>query len=447
MTKYIPTIYALLGILLVTSSCSQEYPERGGVHESRGRIEFMASLPEISTRATELTIEALDSFKVSAFIVDKFSDRLYFTDKTFIRNKETQKYVCNDTACIWPNNNDLIKFIAFVPSCNDMRDSGGAATLTGNLISGFKVPQDIASQFDFMTANALGRLIDNEETGIALKFQHQLSRIQLKAWGNSDSYDLEIAGVRIGGVGTGGEFSFSAPEGATNANQEGEWESVSKGYVEYIFGAGDKTVMVNGSTANPGSAGDAVSILGAKIGGVNGYENSAMIVPSNNPGWEYKENPSNGETHEEGMYISVLLRVTDKTPYATPGSIVYPSEGNMQTKNPVYLAVDKEDEKTVKTRVYKDGEKYYTDVDPSTPYDIEANNATIKEFGWAALPVEDELKPGLIYTYTLNYTKGVGLRDPHDSHPGESIISDRVLVNVEVTDWQTGANKDVEVPR
>lgn len=447
MLKDTPTSYTLLGMILVMSSCSHEYIGSSDSNDSEGRIEFRASLPELDTRATELKVSTLNSFQASAFTVGESSESLYFANKTFSINDKTDKFVCYDPQCIWPNNNDLLRFVTFAPTCEAMLAAGGRAASTGEKLNGFRVAQDIASQFDFVTAIATGRLLDNEETGITLLFQHQLSRIELKAWGNSTSYDLEIAGVRIGGIGTGGVFDFTAQANTTGPAQAGVWESVTKGYVEYVFQNGDAIVTLDKSDGSPLSADKAVSILGSKIGGENGYENSAMIVPSDNPAWLYQENAANGADHADGMYLSVLVRVRDTTPYDTNGSIVYPYAGDAYSGQTVYLALSKADGKTVEARLYRQGDDYFTDTAHTEPYDLSGNNAEVKAFGWASLPVGHDLEPGRIYTFTLNYSNGVGLRDPRDSNPGEPIISERVLVNVEVMGWLDGAKSDVTVPR
>lgn len=447
MAKYKHTSYALLSIILFAGACSQEDVGRGENRESGGRIEFNASFPDVSSRATELKGASLNNIEVSAFTVGASSETAYFLNKSFGKNSNTGKFVCYDPQCIWPNNNDLIRFVAFAPSCDKMLSAGGNATSTGNRLTGFKVASDIATQFDLVTAIASGKLIDNEETGITLKFQHQLSRIEIKAWGNSASYDLEIAGVRLGGIGIGGEFNFTSQTGATDPTQAGVWESVTKGYVEYVFRNDDKIVTLDKTESSPLSADKAVSILGSKVGEGNSYENSAMIVPSANSAWNFKTNAANGDNHADGMYFSVLVRVKDTTPYDTNGNIVYPYADDAYSEEVVYLAVEKADGKTVKTRLYKLGDVYFTDANHTAEYDIVANNTEVKAFGWAALPVADDLKPGLVYTYTLNYSNGVGLRDPQDSRPGESIISDKVLVNVEVAEWLEGTKTDVSVPR
>lgn len=446
MAKYIYTSYAFLGMILVASSCSLEDVERRGEREPGGRIEFNASLPEVSSRATELKTASLKDIEVSAYTVGASSETLYFINKTFGKNDITGKFVCYDAECIWPNNNELLRFAAFAPSCDVMLAAGGAAVSTGDKLTGFKVPQDIATQFDFVTAIATGKLLDNEETGINLTFQHQLSRIKVNAWGNSASYNLEIAGVRIGGIGTGGTFNLTAQADATDPTQAGVWEDVTKGHVEYVFRNGDAIVTLDKEEGSPLSADKAVSIMGNKVGGENSYENSAMIVPSNNSAWSLKTDAVNGANHADGMYLSVLIRVTDTTPYAATDPIVYPySDANVDEL--IYLAIDKTDGKTVKTRLYKQGDDYFTDAEHTAAYDVAVNDDMVKAFGWAALPVADDLKPGLVYTYTLNYSNGVGLRDPQDSRPGESITSDKVLVNVEVTDWKEGTKTDVSVPR
>ncbi len=458
MTKYRLT-YTLLGLALVAVSCSDEAtPDANGNHPKR--IEFSAALPQVTSRATEVSDTNLDKFQVSSFVIGSSSDTHYFLDRTFTRHAETGSYFSLDPECIWPNNNDLVRFTAFAPSCEDMRLAGGFGSEAFTLpvpgegetvasseykISNFKVARDIADQFDFVTAIGSGNLLDNEDTPIDLNFNHQLSRIELKAWGASTMYNMEIAGVRFGGVANGGVFSFATPD-ETGTSPAGYWESVERGYVEYIFREGDRLVVLDKSAGSPASASDAVSILGKKVGEGDGYENSAMIIPSVNPAWDYKENAANGLNNAEGMYFSVLVRITDTTPY-NPGAIVYPYAGNPEDMEVIYLAVDQNDPSAVKTRVYTDGDDYYTDPECTETYSLEANSAEVKAFGWAALPVADEWKPGYVYTYTLNYTNGVGLRNPRDPQPGKPIISDRVLINVTMSPWVSGGNSDITVPR
>lgn len=453
----------LLGVLLIAPSCSQEDINRGDEEVAGGRIEFRANLPQVTSRATEVTVSTIDHIRVSSFIIGSSSVSPYFIDKTFSRSV-TGKFISEDPECIWPNNNDLLKFVVFYPSCEEMRQAGNfgeddfiltpyddsdeVASFDYKL-SGFKIASDITSQSDFVTAIASGRLLDDEENDIDLNFKHQLSRIYLYAWGASKNFDVEVAGVRIGGVGTEGDFSFTSQANSDESdNADNHWESVSNGIVEYIFRAGDELVVMDKSEGSPLTADDKVSILGKNvIDGEKSYENSAMLIPAEYSAWQYKDNSDNGVNNAEGMYFSVLVRVTDTTPY-NPGDIVYPYEDNSEGMEVVYLALDKETERSVLTRLYMLEGKYYTDPATTIEYNPEDNGAVVKEFGWAALPVSGNWKPGYEYRYTLNYTSGVGLHAPSDSKPGEPIISDKVLINVEVTEWKQGDPiDDIDVPR
>ena len=461
MHKHYLTTYNLIGLLLLTASCGHdEFAGENNASEN-GRIEFRAALPQLSSRATEINGSSLENFEVSSFTIGSLSETPYFLNKSFAKNAVTGMFVSYDPKCIWPNSNDLLRFIAYTPSREEMRVAGnfgetdftftpiadGQTIAEGDYrLSNFKIAHDIASQIDFITAIASGRLVDNDEEGVKLDFQHQLSRIELKAWGASKSFDIEIAGVRLGGVATQGEFGFTSAAGATDATKAGSWLSVVKGNVEYIFRDGDHIVSLDKTEGSPLSADKAVSILGARVGDGDGYDNSAMVIPSNNSAWAYKDNAENGSDHDDDMYFSVLLRVTDTTPYDN-GNLIYPYSDENDGMERVYIAVDKSSPNTVKTRVYRQGDSYFTDPGLSLVYDCEANNAQVKTFGWAALPVNAQWEPGHIYTYTLNYSDGVGLRNPHDPRPGEPIISDKVLINVSVADWVTGSKTDVSVPR
>lgn len=439
--------HAFLGLMLVCASCSQDDvtdgPNDDG-YDGYGMIEFRASLPEITTRAAAVT--ELDSFHVSSFTAGTSSVSPYFMAKPFSKNSVTGKYVSDDPECIWPNNNDKLIFVALAHSWEDMQQVEWTAAGEYKL-TGFRIAGDIAGQTDFVTATASGRLIDDEDNGIKLNFRHQLSRIELNAWGASQSFNLEIAGVRFGGVGVGGNLTFNMLADNADASASGVWSSISKGKVDYVFRAGDRTVLLDGSEGSPSSAAEAVSIMGARIGGPDGYDNSAMLIPSENAAWQYKENPANvaGEGKSVGMYFSVLVRVIDTTPY-NPGALVYP-DTDYADMEVVYLAVDKDSKRDVKARLYKEGDEYFTDPEYNEKYDIEGNNAEVKAFGWAALPVTDNWEPGYVYTYTLNYTYGVGLHDPEDPEPGDPIVSDRVIVSVEVSEWKRTETQDVTVPR
>ncbi|MDE6423311.1 MAG: fimbrillin family protein, partial [Muribaculaceae bacterium] len=305
-------------------------------------------------------------------------------------------------------------------------------------LTDFRVASDIADQQDFITAYAAGSMEKNLFSGITLNFEHQLSRVELQAWGANKSCDIEIAGVRIGGVGVEDTFEFKPIEGG------GQWTGEHvKGIVEYIYRKGDKIISLDRTPESPLTAETAVSIMGSKV---NEDDNCAMLLPATYAGWDFQ---SDGKNDKNQMYLSVLLRVVDATSTDGKGEQRYPftqtTDGSDALNIPkVYLAIEKATG-TVNTRLYKNNNDYFTDEAFTSLYTL-TGDEEVKEFGWAALPVTGEWEPGYVYTYTLDYTSGVGLHDPESPDAGKPIISDKVGVSVSVKGWQTKPSSGVVVP-
>lgn len=463
MAKRIFPYTLFLGFMILSDSCSQDDLGVSRDDMDHGRIEFRSSLPEITTRATEVKSNTLNNFRVSSFFIGTSQPTAYFQYKGFSKN-DTGKFISSDPECIWPNNNDMLRFATFAPSCEDMRQAGGfgdegfilPSLTTGDgmesfdyKLSDFRIASDIASHSDFVTAIGSGRLVENGD-GVDLKFRHQLSRIELKVWGTSPIYSIEIAGARLGCVGVGGDFSFTpqtdTSDDSTGASSAGRWTSVTQGNVEYIFRIGDKIVTLDCNSGSHDSYERAAYILRAGSAAEDGaevHDNSAMLIPYDNTVSQNQGNPDNADGAPSGTYFSVLLRITDTTPYNH--GIAYPYPDNTEGMKVIYLAVDAAN--NVKTQLYRLGDEYFTDAALTQKYDLEGNGAEVKAFGWAAIPVHDRWKPGYVYTYTLNYSDGVGLRDPADPKPGEPIISDRVAVDVRINPWERTEPTDVTVPR
>lgn len=454
----IKTTY-LLGSLLLLSSCSQEEAPAG-----RGaggeRVIFRTALPTLSTRAEILKDTTLSYFQVTAFnpsnnkLVSGVKLNEHFKNQRIDIAEGGSQH--SSDSCIWPEagmESHEVTFFAFYPELHDgagLENNTTVAGTTANYnykLTDFHVNPQIGEQVDFITAYTTGNMADNLFSGIMLPFYHQLSRIEVKAWSDNKSCDIEIAGVRIGGVGVKGTFAFKPTESG------GEWDGApsERGIVEYIFKEGDEIVRLAKGAAETSSKDGAVSIMGSKIGD---EENCAMLIPYNYAtGWNIAADRKNTA---KNMYISVLLRVDDATDTAginPENRQRYPYTDLSQGKDAltiprVYLAVNKETGK-VSQRVYKDGESYYSDEDGTTEYEIKESEE-IKEFGWAALPVKGNWAPGNIYTYTLDYTSGVGLHDPEvataSPAAGDPIISDKVGFSYEVKGWNEGGGSEFVVP-
>lgn len=365
--------------------------------------------------------------------------------------------------CRWPSNKGTkagkLRFFSFFPSREVLRKHAGVDKDDNNFfkleytkaangrteywMKRFKVNEDIDVHTDFVTATAEGSKTDNLYSGVNLTFQHQLSKITLEAFGNSESYDVEIAGVRIGGLALESDFSFEGkPERVFDYTKTriGRWTGTNqkKGCVEYIFREGDTVIPIG--KGNHDEKESAVSIMG------NG--GPALVIPYDYYVWAYKKGYN---TTQSPLYFSVLLRVKEKR--IGNNTLLYPyiegadmsSSATTDKMNVVYLSVDKTTGKVMK-RVYrnktdKTDKSFYIDPDCNSKYN-KPDNEEIRNYGWAsAVPSTNgdpqiRWNPGFQYFYQLDYSKGIGVQDPADMFPGEAIISP-VEVTGASAQWHT----------
>ena len=434
MNTIIKSTYLLPAAMLLLTACSQEEGIPSVDTGDGNRIIFRASVPDSETRAQVVGKDDIQSFFLTAFNPedpDNKEGKLteYFGNQVLTKDDDKGLYYSDN--CLWPKKGqeaNILTFFAYYPGLFEGSSLDNGSTLTGNKatlvykIKDISIPTDMADQIDFITASTTGSMADNYFSGINLNFRHQMSRIEVKAKGEHKSCDIEIAGVRLANVPMSGNFQFQT------SDADGTWTDLAKGNAEYIFRNGDAIIKVG---ANP------VSILGRQNAG---NDNCAMLIPSACTAWDYTKDAGNTS---KGIYLNVLLRIIDKTPSGN-GKVQYPYFDNSQGLNAMnidreYFAVVRTTG-TVSRRVYKNGNRYYSDKELKQPYTL-ASGEEIREFGWAALPISADWKPGYTYTYTLDYTSGVGLHSPDvtgDVSPkaGDPIISDRVGVSVSVNDWQ-----------
>lgn len=459
-----PTYLLILGAEMVVTACSQE-DMPGIIDLAENQIVFRTSLP---TRALPVDKTTLSTFQVTAFdpadtdLVDENGYHVPLFEN--VKVDKVTETLFTAAQCRWPGvgkEKDNLTIFAFSPAFETTEDENGEHLFNASRdgyfdyqLKNFKVPDLILEHVDFITAFATGNMEENLYSGITLPFEHQLSRVDVKAWSNNQSCDLEIAGVRIGGISRKGCFNFRAGEGKSY------WDQFSdQGSVEFVYDAGDRIVTLNSprngdkSTSTPENA---ISLMTFTRDGAN----DAMVIPKNYPtGWDFKKDINNTR---EGLYISVLLRVTDATPTTgikPEGKQRYPytdtAYGEDAFEVPVICFEVETSSNTIKRPLYKktptEGyEKvYYTDPECTKLYTAETGREA-KEFGWAALPVKGEWKAGNIYTYTLDYSYGVGLHDPalttEGPKAGDAVISDNVIVGFSVDRWNEGIETIEDVP-
>ena len=421
--------FYLMGANLYASTSNRKWPTR----EQAEKVEFFAYAPSLEEiQAAGLTqLDPKDPDYNS--LVESYTHGMQFYN------------LCQDGVRLDPLNQEDQTF-------------AGVQLYKGFKLGRFYVATDISKQVDFITAHIAADTPASEDDanlGVELKFKHQLSNVELRAFSGNKDFNIEIAGVRIGRPYTGGAiFNFCDSEGNLENVDGGQWgisKHPQRHSVDYIYSEGDEIYRMgtfntlNGSqvvtTAAHATAAQASSIMGK--GG------NAMVLPTKNGAWNPEKNPwiapiyqaaNDGKDplpwradNEEGdMYFSILLRVTLKptgNEVSTPQ--IYPY-GNNTTMNVVYIEKEKNTNKIIGTV-------------PSKTSTIGANNEIV-EFGWASMPIGVNWERGKKYIYTLDFSNGVGIQDPEDPRPGTPIIGGGIKFTVSVVGWEEVSN-DVKVPQ
>ncbi|MDE6538125.1 MAG: fimbrillin family protein [Muribaculaceae bacterium] len=434
--KVIKFTYLTFGTALLFASCTNDVAEPE-FPRNDGRIYFRTSLPESASRAQIVSNDNLTGFNVTVFNpADATDGKLdpFISNISVIKNEESGVFSSDE--CMWPaagKERPNLTFFAYHPAPVSLGNNTAISGVVPDFdfkIPDFTVSEDISQQVDFIAAYKSVSMKSEMYTDIRLDFEHKLSRIEVNAKGENKSCKIEIAGVLIGGTYSKATFDFKPQPGA------GDWiPGDVKKNVHYVYNAGDKIVTIENTAS-------AVSIMGGTQG-----SNYAMLVPYDYSAWNYENDNTNSE---KGLYLGVLLRVID-----IKGKQQYPYTDTNQGPNAldipkVYLVVDGGGT-VMSGPLYKGANgAYYTDSELTTPYAV-PQGCTVREFGWSAIPVTGDWKPGYYYTYTLDYTYGVGLHAP-DVKPsdgpnaGDPIISDKVGLTVTVKGWQTGSSTNINVP-
>ncbi|MDE6270950.1 MAG: fimbrillin family protein, partial [Muribaculaceae bacterium] len=338
--------------------------------------------------------------------------------------------------CLWPapgKEEPDLTFFAYYPAPADLENNttvNDTETVFDFKWRDFTISKDIPQQVDFIAAYKGVSMKSEMYTDIHLDFDHKLSRVEVNAKGENKSCKIEIAGVMIGATHSKATFDFKPQPGA------GDWIlGEEKQNVQYVYTAGDKVVTIDNTASG-------VSIMGGTQG-----TNYAMLLPAEYTGWNYEDDNTNSG---QGLYLGVLLRVID-----AKGKQQYPYTDTNQGPDAMqitklYMAVGA-DGTVLSGQLYKGGDgKYYTDYELNNLYTV-PQGSTVKEFGWSTLPINGDWKPGYYYTYTLDYTYGVGLHAP-DVEPsrgpnaGDPIITDQVGLTVSVKEWLNGSSSTITVP-
>ena len=255
---------------------------------TRQAIDFRTAM---ATRAAETTIATLDSFYVTAFN-ENIIDLPYFKDLKF--KKEGSFFVSEDKY-YYPGDGTDLTFYAYAPSATGLGTDSITDNTNKNLTLDFSPAEEISKQVDFITANATGSKND-AELGVALKFAHRLSQIEIKGKSENTSYDFKVKGIRIGKVCSKASFDFK--NGTWELSED---EDVDVAIYEKVY-ADDADPTELSAEATSFMAGD-----------------NAMLLPQRLEAWQ----PQDSDNTNKKAYLSVLVRVTTKA-----GALVYPFDGD-----------------------------------------------------------------------------------------------------------------------
>lgn len=264
---------------MLIASCSSD----DVVSTNTGRaIDFRTS---VGTRGSETTTDNIDKFWVTAIDGNNAN---YFSKQEFTKDGA---FFTSSPLYYWPAG--TLNFFAYSPSETDL---GATVTIdkdTKNLAD-FSPATEIANQKDFVTATASGTRAANETNGVELKFDHQLSQIEIKAKNTNTGYIYKVVGVRIGKPVSKGTFAFDTNKWTLTTTEKTNYA------VEYA--TTPRTLTENAATMM-GTAND-----------------NAMLLPQQLVAWTPETDKANTN---KGAYIALKIQITTAS-----GARVYPAKGN-----------------------------------------------------------------------------------------------------------------------
>lgn len=288
------SVFFLALATIALASCSKD--ETTGINQGRG-IEFRSAVGK--TRATETTTANLEKIYVTAF--DEAGERV-FSDVFQKEADPSNFWTAAPATYFWDQEGRSYSFPVYSPSADEL---GGTMTLTRDekKLSGFSPAAGINDQKDFVVAYNTGSNA-NAEDGLPLLFKHALSQIQINAKNTNTGYIYKVKGVRIGKVGSKGDFAFPLQQTkSTEALVADAW-----------------TLDAAKTKANYQSEYDTEIVLKADAQKLMGSNGNAMLIPQQLTAWTPETDKPNAN---EGAYLAVKVNITTKD-----GAQIYPAKGD-----------------------------------------------------------------------------------------------------------------------
>ena len=358
----------------VLASCSNDE-----IRNTSSPVEIGFNTTLSGVTRTVLDKTNFNQFKVTA--LNATDESAYFSNEAVSKDGDSWFI---DNHYYWPDY--ALDFYAYAPT----NLSNVTISQTTKQITDFVPVYNVADQQDIVVAFGSGSKQENAESGVSLNFKHELAQIEVKATNERPAaFTIDVLGVKLGRVKTKATMTFPTVAG-NHANWTAPTDVATYG-IKY-----DNAITLTS---------EAQSLMG-------GNDNWLMIPQTLTPWDKSNEN-------DEGFYLSVLLRITDKAGY-----VIYPQPKEGQT-----------------------GVMY----------------------AYSAVPVSGTWEAGKKYTYTLKFFKdngGAGLTDPNPTNPdpdvpeggdpdvepepipdepggGGNIMEGTIFFTVNIEDWTEGETKDL----
>lgn len=417
--------FRLLGVAALATTMLTGCSNDELVETNQG--EAIAFRARTETRATDLTLDNLGDFKVYAkgmhpsgdlyteFIIGSASDAEIAKKNTTGTN--TNIWDLNRNV-YWPSGMDQILFWAYTTDDNSSNanaiDLGNTATKVTFERTGPKIASFTPVKSSLSETSETGKWADGykqkdlliafteqkkeDGTQVTLKFDHALSKINIKATHTQDSKDhriVTIKGAWIVNAKTTGDLTAGF-----------EWNKEEKKATHDIQWQNQSTFGTYGSYSNVLYSFTKTTQTTADILGSNG---ELMLIPQTTPGIIFNTD-NDPNTYTDGAYILLLCRV----------ELLHDGDNHNNQANTDDILIE--------------NGKHYHQLFPALGNDEKFNR---NQYGFSCVPLNIDWKKGTQYTYNLNICcngSGAGVYPPKVFSEDElkQLIPDNAVVDATI---------------
>lgn len=204
--------FPFLAIVLLLNGCEEYDTQTVSVIGSQANIKFtpmeFGDAASTVTRSSQTTTSTITSFGVTASIYAANSDYTEAECGSYFYNTEIEA-ATGVSKYFWPGEDKRLSFYAYVPyGSSELRLS--ESTKLGYPSYSYTVPQGVAEQVDFMTADVLNHSGAATETPVTLTFYHRCANIRFKVYNRNTTSPITVKSISVCGMKYAGIFENNA---------------------------------------------------------------------------------------------------------------------------------------------------------------------------------------------------------------------------------------------